>query len=195
MEASSIVALMVILGFGYWINQRAKDKSEQDARKEAQNDLAKVREEAKATIHSRAMKFGIDYTDNQLDWICDNAQAHFGKEGIAKIEHMFETAPKEKLEELMMKIEVQHMEYLAEQNATKLSDESARRWQAILSDFKKLNPAQQKTHLAYIKKHSNELNDEQLHILELISLGNYSGPAETDIMLGNTKLFSVRRKQ
>lgn len=195
MEAGSIVALMVILGFGYWINQRAKDKSELDARKEAQNDLSKVREETKATIHSRAMKFGIDYTDNQLDWICDEIAQDHGQDGLIKVNRMFKQEEDERLKSLFELIENEYKNHLQDKEIAELKDEVDRKWRAILDDFKKLNPAQQKVHLGYIKKHSNELNEEQLHILELISLGNYSGPAETDIMLGNTKLFSVRRKQ
>lgn len=194
MEATSLAALFIFIGFWYWMSERSKNETEQEANQKARNEIEVLREETKTTIHSRALKLGVDYTDDELDWICDNAETHSGKEGLANIGRMFEVAPKEKLEELMMKIEAQHMKYLMDRHDAQLSDETARRWQVILNDFRQLNPAQQKAHLAYIKKHSNELNEEQLHILELVSLGDFSNPAETDVMIGDTKLFSMRRR-
>lgn len=195
MEAGSVVALLIILGFGYWLAQRGKDKSEQEAKKAALDDLAKVRQETKATIHSRAMKFGIDYTDNQLNWICDEVEQGHGKEGLIKVNRMFKQDEDAKLKSLVVLIGKEYQAHLQDKEMAELKDEVDRKWHAILDDFKKLNPAQQKVHLEYIKKHSNELDEEQLHILELVSLGDYRDPAETDIMLGKTKLLSVRRRQ
>lgn len=194
MEAKSIVALMIIMGFWYWMSERSKSKTEQEATKEVQDDVVKAREETKATIHSRAMKFGIDYTDNQLDWICDEIAQDHGKEGLIKVNRMFKQEEDERLKSLFELIEKEYQNYLQDKEIAELKDAVDRKWRAILDDFKKLNPAQQKVHLDYIKKHSNELNEKQLHILELISLGDYSGPAETDVMVGDLKLFSMRRR-
>lgn len=195
MEAGSIAALLIILGVGYWMNQRSNTNEDRATKQKAQDDLANVREKARTAIRTRASNFGVDYTDDELDWICDNAEAHSGREGLVNIGKMFATAPRERLEELMMKIEKDHMIYLVEQQTKRLSDDAERRWNEILEDFKKMNPAQRKAHLAYIKKHTDELSEEQLHILTLLSLGDASDSLETDIMLGNTKLLSVRKKQ
>ena len=65
----------------------------------------------------------------------------------------------------------------------------------VLEDFKRLNPTQQKSHLAYLKKHhADELTDEQLHILELVSLGEASTPKSKDIEVGGVKLFTMKEK-
>lgn len=101
MEAKSIVALMIIMGFWYWMSERSKSKTEQEATKEVQDNVVKAREETKATIHSRAMKFGIDYTDNQLDWICDEIAQDHGKEGLIKVNRMFKQEEDERLKSLL----------------------------------------------------------------------------------------------
>jgi hypothetical protein len=65
----------------------------------------------------------------------------------------------------------------------------------VLEDFKSLNPAQQKSHLSYIKKHhADELTNEQLHVLELVSLGETSSPKSKDIEIGGVKLFTMKEK-
>lgn len=77
---------------------------------------------------------------------------------------------------------------------TRLKNEADRKWQAVLDNFKMMNSAQRKKHLAYIKKNANELSEEQLHILELISLSDDKNPSEADVLIGNTKLFTIRKR-
>lgn len=203
MEISGgIVAFAIIAAIAYWVNSNREDKERVVANEKAakiaqteRNNLMQARKEARKAIRSRARDFGVEYTEDELDWICDVFEANSGKSGLIKIRNIFETYPQDKLEAFMMRIEVEHSKYLIEQQATERSNESEQKWQEILEDFKRLNSAQQKSHLAYIKKnHADELTDEQLHILELISLNEQKQPSNTDVMVGDVKLFSMRKK-
>ena len=205
MEATSIVALLIILGLGYWFNSSREDKREQKDRdianqkatkiaKAESSDMERVKNDTRKTIRSRALELGVDYTKDELDWICDRAISHSGKKGLEDIRQMFATAPRSKLEAFMVKIEKDHLMYLVERQEAQRSERAEHRWQVILDDFKKLNPAQQKTHLTYIKKNTDELTEEQLHILELISLSDREHSSSKDVMVGDVKLFSVKEK-
>ena len=84
---------------------------------------------------------------------------------------------------------------LQESELSHAQAEKERQWQAVLDDFRRLNPAQQKSHLSYLKKHhTGELTNEQLHILELVSLGEVNTPKSKDIEVGGVKLFTMREK-
>ena len=199
---SAVIAFTIIMGIAYWINSSREEKERVAANEKAagvakahSDDIDRAKSKVRKTIHARASEFGVDYTIDELDWICNNAVSHSGKKGLEDIGRMFATAPKDKLEALMMKIEVEHFKYLTEQQATQRTNEAERKWQTILEDFKRLNPAQQKSHLTYIKKHhAGELTNEQLHILELVSLGEANTPKSKDIEVGGVKLFTMKEK-
>lgn len=198
---SGLMAFAVIIGVAYWVNSRREDKERVAANEKAAKvakDKSDVIENAKSKtrkiIRTRAKEFDVDYTDDELDWILNWAVSQSGQKGLENLEYMFTTAPKDKLEQLMMKIEKDHLTYSAEQQEAQRSNEAEYRWLALLGDFNKLNPAQQKTHLAYIKKNTDELTDEQLHTLELISLGDRERSSSKDIMVGDVKLFSLKEK-
>ena len=175
---SALGALVVIFGLAYWVNSRREKKekvaiNEKLAKVERakSSELQRKKNETSKIIRSRALELGVDYTDEELNWICNKAMSNSGKKGLDDIGKMFATAPKDKLGQLIMKMEKEHLMYFAEQHVTRLSDEAERKWKALLENFIKLNSAQQKSHLAYIKKnHKDELTDEQLHTLELIIL-------------------------
>ncbi len=44
MEAKSIAALMIIMGFWYWMSERSKSKTEQEANQKARNVVISSRE-------------------------------------------------------------------------------------------------------------------------------------------------------
>ncbi len=199
---SGLAAFAVIAGIAYWINSSREEKrkwqgetaASQEARKKHEK-LLQTREKARNAIRSRAKEFDVDYADDELDWICSNAEAHSGEKGLADIGNVFATAPRSTVEKLMMKIEKDHLIYLADQQAEQQSAEKERQWQTVLDDFRRLNPAQQKSHLTYLKKHhTDELTDEQLHILELVSLGEVNTPKSKDIEVGGVKLFTMKEK-
>jgi DNA integrity scanning protein DisA with diadenylate cyclase activity len=110
------------------------------------------------------------------------------------VKDRFESAKDGEIKKLIEMIETGYRNHIEQMVTAQLKNEAECKWQLVLEDFKRMNPAQRKEHLAYIKKNTNELNDEQLHILKLISLSESSNANDTDIMLGDVKLFSMRKK-
>lgn len=169
--AIAFAIFMMVVGL---IASHSSDKKAAKAAKAEQDSLAKYRSETREIVRNRAMKdFKVEYTEDELDWICDVAETQNGKEGLSQIRNVFETCPRDKLESFMMLIEEEHFKYILDQRDEEHSNELERNWQNILEDFKKLNPAQRKVHLDYLKKnYSDTLTDEQLHILELACLSD-----------------------
>lgn len=206
MEATSIIALLIILGLGYWFNSSREEKrrqqeaviASQKAAKKAQarhDSRTRARSKARNTINSRAAEFEVEYPSDQMNWILDRAEAKSGEKGLADIAHIFATASRDVVEKLIVEIEKSYLMYRVDLRFEQESVESERQWQAVLGDFKSLNSAQQKSHLAYIKKHhTGKLTDEQLHALELVSLGEVNTPKSKDIEVGGVKLFTLKEK-
>lgn len=206
MEATSIIALLIILGLGYWFNSSREEKrrqqeaviASQKASKKTQarhDNRTRARIKARNAINSRAADFDVEYSSDQMNWILDRAEVESGEKGLADITHIFATASRDVVEKLIVEVEKSYLMYQVDLRFEQESVESERQWQAVLDDFKRLNPAQQKSHLAYIKKHhTGELTDEQLHILELVSLGEVNTPKSKDIEVGGVKLFTLKEK-
>ncbi|MFZ1243236.1 MAG: hypothetical protein WAQ22_03780 [Candidatus Saccharimonas sp.] len=203
MEATSIVALVIILGVAYWINSSREEKATAEATekviKTTRDELEQAREEAQEAIQARAKKFDIHFSSDELDWICDEIEAEAGREGLLQVTERYSQAgdrgDRLAVREQFESIKSSYQEYLQESELSRVQAEEQRKWQAVLDDFKRLNPAQQKSHLAYIKKHhAGELTNEQLHILELVSLGEANTPKSKDIEVGGVKLFTMREK-
>ena len=202
-EATSIVALVIILGVAYWINSSREDKATAEATeqaiKAARNELEQARDEAQEAIQKRAERFDIHFSTDELDWICDEVEAEAGREGLLQVIERYSRAGDKgdrlAVREQFESIKLSYQEYLQESELSRTQAEEGHKWQVLLDDFKRLNPAQQKSHLAYIKKHhAGELTNEQLHILELVSLGEASTPKSKDIEVGGVKLFTMREK-
>ena len=203
MEATSIVALVIILGVAYWINSSREDKATAEATeqaiKAARDELERAREEAQEAIQARAEKFDIHFSTDELDWICDEVEAEAGREGLLQVIERYSRAGDKgdrlAIREQFESIKSSYQEYLQDSELSRAQAEKERKWQVVLEDFKSLNPAQQKSHLSYIKKHhADELTNEQLHVLELVSLGETSSPKSKDIELGGVKLFTMKEK-
>lgn len=198
MESAIAFGIFIAI-IGYFIT-RSEDKEKVQAVQTAYDEISKVREDTKAAIHVRAVNFGVDYTDDELEWICHQVEAEFGKEGLLKVIERFREAGdkgnRETIRKQFESLKYDYQLFLQDLETKRLEDEADRKWQLILGDFKRLNPAQQKKQLAFINKNrdANGLSDEQLHILELVSLNEPKGSKETDIMIGDMKLFSVRKK-
>lgn len=201
--SSAVVAFAIIMGIAYWINSSREEKATaeatQKAIKAARDELEQARDEAQEAIQTRAEKFDIRFSADELDWICDEVEAEAGREGLLQVIERYSRAGDKghrlAVREQFESIKSSYQEYLQESELSRVQAEEQRKWQAVLDDFKRLNPAQQKSHLAYIKKHhTGELTDEQLHILELVSLGEASTPKSKDIEVGGVKLFAMREK-
>lgn len=200
---SAVIAFSIILGIAYWISNSREEKATAEANekaiKAARDELEQVRDEAQEAIQTRADKFDIHFTAEELDWICDEVEAESGREGLLQVIKSYSQAG-DKGDRLAVRkqfesIKSSYQEYLQESELSRVQAEEQRKWQAVLDDFRRLNPAQQKSHLAYIKKrHADELTDEQLHILELVSLGEASTAKSKDVEVGGVKLFTMREK-
>jgi hypothetical protein len=200
---SAIVAFAIIMGIAYWINSSREEKATvaatEKAIKTARDKLAKTREAAQEVIRVRAEKFDIHFSLEELDWICDEVEAEAGREGLLQVIERYSRAGDKgdrlAVREQFESIKSSYQEYLQESKLSRAQAEEERKWQVTLDDFKRLNPAQQKSHLAYVKKHhAGELTNEQLHILELVSLGEVSTPKSKDIEVGGVKLFTMKEK-
>lgn len=203
---SGLAAFAVIMGIAYWVNSRGEEKRKQQEAAAANAKATKIaqakhdsrtraRSKARNAISSRAAEFKVEYPSHQMNWILDSAEARSGEKGLTDIAHVFATAPSDTIQKLIMKLEQGHLMYMVDLRLKQESAESERQWQAVLDDFKRLNPAQQKSHLSYLKKHhTDELTDEQLHILELVSLGEVNTPKSKDIEVGGVKLFTMKEK-
>lgn len=200
---SAVIVFTIILGIAYWINSNREDKATAEATekaiKAARDELEQARDEAQEAIQARAEKFDIYFSAEELDWICDEVEAEAGREGLLQVIERYGRAGDKgdrlAVREQFESIKSSYQEYLQESELSRVQAEEQRKWQAVLYDFKRLNPAQQKSHLSYIKKHhTGELTDEQLHILELVSLGEASTPKSKDVEVGGVKLFTMREK-
>lgn len=200
---SAVIAFSIILGIAYWISNSREEKATAEANekaiKAARDELEQVRDEAQDAIQTRADKFDIHFTAEELDWICDEVEAESGREGLLQVIKSYSQAGDKgdrlAVREQFESIKSSYQEYLQESELSRVQAEEQRKWQAVLDDFRRLNSAQQKSHLAYIKKHhTDELTDEQLHILKLVSLGETSTPKSKDIEVGGVKLFTLKEK-
>ena len=200
---SALVAFAVIMGIAYWVNSSREEKATAAATKKAikvaRDELKKARDETQQAIQARAEKFDIHFSTDELDWICDEVEAEAGREGLLQVTERYSQAGDKgdhlAVREQFESIKSSYQEYLQESELSRAQAEEERKWQVVLEDFKSLNPAQQKSHLSYIKKHHlGELTSEQLHILELVSLGEASTPKSKDIEVGGVKLFTMREK-
>lgn len=199
----AIVAFTIIMGIAYWINSSREEKdtaaATEKAIKAARDELEQARDEVQEAIRARADKFDIHFSTDELDWICDEVEAEAGREGLLQVIERYSRAGDEgdrlAVREQFESIKSSYQKYLQESKQSRIQAEEERKWQVLLDDFKRLNPAQQKSHLTYIKKHHvGELTNEQLHILELVSLGEANTPKSKDIEVGGVRLFTMREK-
>ena len=200
---SAIVAFTIIMGIAYWINNSREEKATaaatEKAIKTARDELEKTRDAAREAIQARAEKFDIHFSTDELDWICDEVESEAGREGLLQVIERYSRAGDKgdrlAIREQFESIKSSYQEYLQDSELSRAQAEKERKWQVVLEDFKSLNPAQQKSHLSYIKKHhADELTNEQLHVLELVSLGETSSPKSKDIEIGGVKLFTMKEK-
>ena len=200
---SAIVVFTIIMGIAYWLNSSREEKATaaaaEKAIKAARDELEKTRKAAHEAIQARAKKFDIHFSTDELDWICDEVEAEAGREGLLQVIERYSRAGDKgdrlAVREQFESIKSSYQEFLQESELSRAQAKEERKWQVVLEDFKSLNPAQQKSHLSYIKKHhADELTNEQLHVLELVSLGETSAPKSKDIEVGGVKLFTMKEK-
>ena len=86
---SAVIAFTIILGIAYWINSSREEKATTEATekaiKAARDELEQARDEAQEVIQTRAEKFDIHFSAEELDWICDEVEAEAGREGLLQV--------------------------------------------------------------------------------------------------------------
>lgn len=86
---SAVIAFTIILGIAYWINSSREEKAATEATekaiKAARDELEQARDEAQEAIQTRAEKFDIHFSAEELDWICDEVEAEAGREGLLQV--------------------------------------------------------------------------------------------------------------
>lgn len=170
----SAVAFGIFIAIVGYFTARSDNKRKEEEQKKISDRINNLRGMLKASVVKRAVALNVtDYTDEELDFICDIVQTYGGSEGLLKAKQEFDTVSDNKVESFLMQIEIAHFKYLLDNQERQRKRDNEEAWQMILNDFKKLNPAQRKSHLAYIKKGDYGLSDEQLHILELASLSDH----------------------
>ena len=169
---SAIAFGIFIAVVGYFIT-RSEDKKKEEEQKKIRDRINDSRSMLKDSIIKRAAAFNVtDYTDEELDFICDMVQETKGNEGLLKANEELDTASDNKVGHFLMEVEMAHFKHLLDNQERQRKQDDEEAWQIILNDFKKLNPAQRKKHLTYLKKyHSDALSREQLHVLALLCLG------------------------
>jgi len=99
----------------------------------------------KNSIVKRAAAFNVtDYTNEELDFICDIVQAYGGSEGLLKAKQELDTVPDDKVEGFLAQMEVTHFKHLLDNQERQWKRDDEEAWQTVLNDFKRLNPAQRK---------------------------------------------------
>lgn len=181
MEAKSIVALMIIMGFWYWMSERSKSKTEQEANQKARNDFMSLVDE-----------LGVDGISGELvHWLEAKILLQTGKAGLQDYTNELRGL----MEEDGKKAAIVQLMFLQQHYANeKHQTDSNKKWLDYVDAFRKYNHAQQKHEIERLKKISDPHSEDdtsKINALEMIHLGNVG---VTDVMVGDLKLFSMRRR-
>lgn len=181
MEATSIAAMLIILGLWYWMSERAKGKTEQEDNHKARNDFMSLVDE-----------LGVDgISDELVYWLETKILLQTGKAGLQDYTNELRGL----VEENGKKAAIVQLMFLQQHYANeKHKTDSNKKWLDYVDAFRKYNHAQQKHEIERLKKISDPHSEDdtsKINALEMIHLGNVG---VTDVMVGDLKLFSMRRR-
>lgn len=181
-EATSIVALIIILGVAYWMNSSREDKAKISA-----NQM--VRDKFMALVNELEVD-GI--SDELVQWLEIKIRIQTGKDGLAAYtEELRALSDEDGKQAAVVQLMLLQQHYLDEQQSNK----ERMQWNNYVATFRQMNKAQQKHEIERLKKAAepSSANDsEKINTLELIHLGNDS--KITDVMVGGVKLFTLKEK-
>lgn len=101
---SAIAFGIFIAIVGYFIT-RSEDKKKEEEQKKINDRINDSRSMLKDSIVKRAVAFNVtDYTNEELDFICDIVQAYGGSEGLLKAKQELDTVPDNKVEGFLAQI-------------------------------------------------------------------------------------------
>ncbi|NCU38351.1 hypothetical protein EOL96_04830 [Candidatus Saccharibacteria bacterium] len=182
MEATSIVALIIILGVAYWINSSREDKAKISANQT-------VRDKFMALVNELEVD-GI--SDELVQWLEIKIRIQTGKDGLAAYtEELRALSDEDGKQAAVTQLMLLQQHYLDEQQ----SNQERMQWNKYVATFRQMNKAQQKHEIERLKKAAepgSTDDSEKINILELIYLGNDS--KTTDVMIGGVKLFTMKEK-
>lgn len=182
MEATSIIALIIILGLGFWVSERSKDKANAETSQKARDGFISFVNELEVD--------GI--SDELVQWLETKIRIQTGKDGLAAYTEelrglMAEDGKRAAVVQLMLL----QQRYLEEKQNT----EERMQWHKYIETFRQMNKAQQKHEIERLKKiaePSSTDDSEKLNSLELIYLGSDS--KTTDVIVGGVRLFTLKEK-
>ena len=138
---SAVIAFTINLGIAYWINSSREEKTATEATekaiKAARDELEQARDEAQEAIQTRAEKFDIHFSAEELDWICDEVEAEAGREELLQVIERYSQAGDKgdrlAVREQFESIKSSYQEHLQESELSRAQAEEQRKWQAVLT--------------------------------------------------------------
>lgn len=112
-ERMSMQPVFVLIIFfaviGYILTRSNKKGGSSSSPHEVRSKSKYKVEAAKKKIINRASKRGVNYSDEEIEFILKTALDHSGIEGVKRIGETFESAPDKIIDQIMMKIEKEHL--------------------------------------------------------------------------------------
>lgn len=181
-EATSIIALIIILGLGFWVSERSKDKANAEASQKARDGFM-----------SLVNELGVDgISDELVQWLESKVRLQTGKDLSVFTEELRGVLDEEDgKKRATVQLMLLQQQYLAEKQNT----EERMQWHSYVETFRQMNKAQQKHEIERLKKMAepgSKDDSERLNLLELIYLSGDS--KTTDVMIGGVKLFTLKEK-
>lgn len=181
-EVTSIIALVIILGLGFWVSERSKDKANAEAIQKARYGFMSLVNELEVD--------GI--SDELVQWLEARVRIQTGKSLSVLTDELKDMLNEEDgKKQVIVQLMLLQQYYLEEQQNT----EERMQWHKYVETFRQMNKAQQKHEIERLKKvaiDGSSEDSEKLNSLELIYLGSDS--KTTDVMMGGVKLFTLKEK-
>ena len=138
---SAVIVFTIILGIAYWINSSREEKAATEATekaiKAARDELEQARDEAQEAIQTRAEKFDIHFSAEELDWICDEVEAEADREELLQVIERYsqvgDKGDRLAVREQFESIKSSYQEHLQESELSRAQAEEQRKWQAVLT--------------------------------------------------------------
>lgn len=182
MEATSIVALLIILGLGYLFNSSREEKAKNKAGQSARDEFMSLVNELEID--------GV--SDDLVQWLELKIRMQTGQDGLrAYTEELKALIDEDGKRAAIVQLMLLQQQYLEEKQNT----EERMQWYSYVESFRQMNKAQQEHEIDRLKKAAKpDLTDdsEKINTLELIHLGGDS--KTTDVMVGGVKLFTLKEK-
>lgn len=182
MEATSIIALIIILGLGFWVSERSKEKANAEASQKARDEFMSLVNELEVD--------GI--SDELMQWLEMKIRMQTGRDGlVAYTDELRGLVSEDGKQAAVVQLMLLQQHYLEERQTT----EERMQWHSYVETFRQMNKTQQKHEIERLKKVAkvgSADDSEKMNSLELIHLSGDN--KTTDVMVGGVKLFTLKEK-